>query len=113
MYVQLRDELGRVYDDASFSSLFPSRGQPAETPLAICYGHRAQFAVGPMTATEQQIELLLVTLEQHVTDISGIGPVLAASLVAEIGDINRFPRLERFGVGVARATSATEAHAGA
>jgi transposase len=45
-------------------------------------------------AAEQQIEALLSTLEQHVTDIHGIGPVLAASLLAEIGDIQRFPRLE-------------------
>ena len=35
MYVQLRDHVGRVYEDASFSSLFPSRGQPAEAPWRL------------------------------------------------------------------------------
>ena len=52
------------------------------------------FLEQQVAATEQQIEALLATLEQHVTDIKGIGPVLAASLVAEIGDIHRFPRLK-------------------
>jgi transposase len=52
------------------------------------------FLEQQVAATEQQIQARLGTCEQHVTDIKGIGPVLAASLVAEIGDIHRFPRLE-------------------
>jgi transposase len=52
------------------------------------------FLEQQVAATEQEIEARLATLEQHVTDIKGIGPALAASLVAEIGDIQRFPRLE-------------------
>jgi transposase len=52
------------------------------------------FLEQQVAATEQQIEGLLATCEQHVTEIKGIGPVLAASLVAEIGEIRRFPRLE-------------------
>ncbi len=47
-----------------------------------------------MVAVEQQIERLLATVQQHVTDIKGIGPVLASSLVAEIGDVTRFARFE-------------------
>jgi transposase len=43
---------------------------------------------------EHEIEQLLTGTEQHLTDIKGIGPVLAASLLAEIGDVSRFPRLE-------------------
>jgi transposase len=35
MYIQLRDQLGRVYEDVSFSSLFPTRGQPAEAPWRL------------------------------------------------------------------------------
>ena len=52
------------------------------------------FLEQQVAATEQQIEGLLAPCEQHVTEIKGIGPVLGASLVAEIGDISRFPRLE-------------------
>jgi len=43
---------------------------------------------------EHEVAALLGSLEQHITDIKGIGPVLAASLIAEIGDISRFERLE-------------------
>jgi transposase len=37
---------------------------------------------------------LLGEVDQHLTTIPGVGPVLAASILAEIGDIGRFPRLE-------------------
>jgi len=47
-----------------------------------------------VAATEREIEALLATVEQHLTDIKGLSAVLAASLLAEIGDIGRFPRLE-------------------
>lgn len=33
-------------------------------------------------------------VEQHLTDIKGIGPVLAATILAEIGDISRFRSLK-------------------
>jgi transposase len=33
------------------------------------------------------------TNDQHPRSIPGIGPVLAATILAEIGDITRFPRL--------------------
>jgi transposase len=52
------------------------------------------FLEQQVAATEQHIEAVMATLEQHVTDIQGIGPVLAASLIAEIGDVQRFARLE-------------------
>lgn len=52
------------------------------------------FLEHQVAATEQHIAALMVTLEQHVTDIKGIGAVLAASLIAEIGDVQRFARLE-------------------
>jgi transposase len=37
---------------------------------------------------------LLSTLDHHLMTILGIGPVLAATILAEIGDVCRFPRLE-------------------
>jgi transposase len=36
----------------------------------------------------------LATVDQQLTSIPGIGPVLAATILAEIGDIDRFSRLE-------------------
>ena len=46
MYVQQRGELGRIYDDASFCNLFPSRGQPAEAPWRLATVTALQFAEG-------------------------------------------------------------------
>jgi transposase len=54
------------------------------------------FLEQQVAATEEQIETLSAACEQHVTDIKGIGPVLAASLVAEIGDITAFPVWSRW-----------------
>jgi transposase len=36
---------------------------------------------------------LMAETDQHLTTIPGVGAVLAASILAEIGDIDRFPRL--------------------
>jgi transposase len=68
-------------------------GGVAGFELRALLDHMA-FLEHQVAAVEQQIETQLATLEQHVTDIKGIGAVLAASLVAEIGDTSRFPRLE-------------------
>ncbi len=35
IYMQMRDELGTLYEDVEFASLFPSRGQPAYSPWRI------------------------------------------------------------------------------
>jgi len=40
------------------------------------------------------IEEVMDGMEQHLTDIKGIGPVLAAIILAEIGDISRFRSLK-------------------
>lgn len=52
------------------------------------------FLEQQVAAVEHQIAALFGSLEQHITEIKGIGPVLAASLIAEIGDVSRFSRLE-------------------
>jgi transposase len=43
---------------------------------------------------DQAIAAVLVTIDQYLTTIPGIGPVLAATILAEIGDVGRFERLE-------------------
>jgi transposase len=47
-----------------------------------------------VAGVEREIEAVMATIDQHLTDIKGINAVLASSLLAEIGDIRRFPRLE-------------------
>ena len=34
-YMRMRDEIGTFYQDEQFASLFPSRGQPAESPWRL------------------------------------------------------------------------------
>jgi transposase len=46
VYMQLRDALGTIYDDASFASLFASRGRPAEAPWRLALVTVMQFAEG-------------------------------------------------------------------
>ncbi len=35
IYLRMRDELGPLYDDATFADLFPLRGQPALAPWRL------------------------------------------------------------------------------
>ena len=44
--MRLRDELGAVYDDRMFASLYPVRGQPAHSPWRLVLVMVLQFAKG-------------------------------------------------------------------
>ena len=46
VYLQLRDELGTLYEDQDFQDLFPSRGQPAEAPWRLALVTIMQYAEG-------------------------------------------------------------------
>jgi transposase len=46
LYVQMRDVLGAVYDDARFAHLFAARGRPAEAPWRVALVTVMQFAEG-------------------------------------------------------------------
>lgn len=43
-YMQLRDTLGRLYEDELFADLFPRRGQPAQSPWQLALVTLMQFA---------------------------------------------------------------------
>lgn len=43
-YMQLRDTMGTLYDDALFADLFPQRGQPAQAPWQLALVTLMQFA---------------------------------------------------------------------
>src|SRR5919201_868761 len=45
-WLRLRDELGSIYQDASFAALFPTHGQPAEAPWRLALVTVMQFAEG-------------------------------------------------------------------
>lgn len=42
--MQMRDQLGLIYDDATFAELYPRRGQPAETPWRLALITVMQYA---------------------------------------------------------------------
>src|SRR5215210_2622398 len=44
--LRLRDELGPIYDDDRFASLFPAQGRPAEAPWRLALVTVLQFADG-------------------------------------------------------------------
>src|SRR4051812_32495250 len=44
--MRMRDELGAVYDDRMFASLYPARGQPAQSPWRLALVTVLQFAEG-------------------------------------------------------------------
>lgn len=46
IYLQLRDELGTLYEDEQFVTLYPRRGQPAETPWRLALVSIMQFREG-------------------------------------------------------------------
>src|SRR5918994_3980792 len=43
-WMRLRDELGQIYDDATFARLFSHRGRPAEAPWRLALVSVMQFA---------------------------------------------------------------------
>ena len=45
-FMQMRDQLGMIYDDATFAELYPRRGQPAEAPWRLALITIMQFADG-------------------------------------------------------------------
>ena len=45
-YLQVRDELGAIYDYQSFAHLFPNCGQPAAAPWRLLVVSLMQFAEG-------------------------------------------------------------------
>ena len=46
IYVRMRDEIGTIFDDPMFASLFPARGQPAESPWRLALITVMQFVEG-------------------------------------------------------------------
>jgi len=44
VFMQMRDELGTVYEDENFAHLFSSTGQPAEAPWRLALVTIMQFA---------------------------------------------------------------------
>ena len=64
--MQMRDQLGAIYDDATFAELYPRRGQPAEAPWRLGFVTLMQFAdsLSDRQAAEAEPLLLDALIEQ-------------------------------------------------
>jgi transposase len=60
-----------------------------------CLIAQIEFLQSQVEQVDLAIETLLIQLPQHLTSIVGIGPVTAATILGEIGDIQRFDSLEK------------------
>jgi len=60
-----------------------------------CLIEQIQFLEDQIAQLDAQLEQLLAQADQYLTTIPGLGPVLAATILGEIGDVHRFPALEQ------------------
>jgi transposase len=93
-----RKRLGRAQADALHQAAADSLGVAALGPAAAV---EVRALLAQRTLLEEQIATVdaaigavMATIEQHLTSIPGVGPVLAATILAELGDVGRFERLE-------------------
>lgn len=60
-----------------------------------CMLKQIKFLEEECTQVEDKIEELMTSIPHHITTIPGIGLVTGAMILAEIGDVHRFPVLEK------------------
>ncbi len=93
-----RKRLGRDRADALQGAAADSLGLAALAPTARLEVRALLDQVALLESQVRDVDTavadLLAKVQQHLTSIPGIGPVLAATILAEIGEIERFPRVE-------------------
>lgn len=87
-------EKAEVIQMAARNSLGLASLGPAASLELHCLLDQIEFLEKQIAQVETAIEELMAGQEQYLTTIKGIGAVLAATILAEIGDIDRFSRLE-------------------
>jgi transposase len=81
-YMSMRDELGIFYADQDFAALFPTRGQPAETPWRLALVLVFQFAEG--LSDEQAAEAVRGRLDwKYALSLELTDPGFDASILSE------------------------------
>lgn len=63
--------------------------------LITCFMEQIRFTQQSIDALDEKIQAILDTLDSPITSISGIGPVLGATILSEIGDISRFSSADK------------------
>lgn len=60
-----------------------------------CLLNQIEFLEAQVADVDAALDALLQQTEQYLTTIPGVGPASAAAFLGEIGDIHRFPTLEK------------------
>ena len=82
VYMQLRDELGPIYQDEAFTHLFPNCGQPAEAPWRLLLVCLVQFAEG--LSDQQAAEAVRGRLDlKYMLSLDLTDPGFDASVLCE------------------------------
>lgn len=81
--------------DAAKNSIGISFLADAAQLEVACLIAQIEFLQTQVEQVDLAVEALLTDLPQHLTSIVGIGSVTAATILAEIGDIQRFATLEK------------------
>lgn len=63
--------------------------------LIICFMEQIRSTQQTIDTLDKKIEEILETLQSPITSITGIGPVLGAVILSEIGDISRFKSADK------------------
>ena len=124
MLVDRRDELAKAKVQAAnrlqrlLSELVPGQGKKDTTALqakAILAGVRPRDVAGKtrkrlaleqlaemvaiqakMKASSKELKVLVLARGSHLMDLTGVGPVVAARILADVGDVARFADRNRF-----------------
>lgn len=60
-----------------------------------CLLAQIEFLQAQVKEVDTTLHKLLTQTQQHLTTIPGVGPVTAAAILGEIGNVHRFPSLEK------------------
>jgi transposase len=85
VYMRMRDALGPIYRDSAFASLFPSQGQPAESPARLALITIMQFAEG--LADRQAADAVRSRIDwKYALGLELTDPGFDASILSEFRD---------------------------
>lgn len=88
-----REKAQDLQDDARLSLGVAALGAAAQLEVRALLQQIALLE-GQVASTDTAVATLMDQIDQQLTTIPGLGPVLAATILAEIGDISRFPKFQ-------------------
>lgn len=72
------------------------KAQPEGSPVRCALERVAACLAEEVKALDALLAELVEEVEPEVLEVQGVGPVLGATILAEVGDVSRFPSADRF-----------------